>query len=61
MKLNGSHIVVTGAAGGIGKALARRFHAGAAEPGLHFRFRERVDHFAIEPGDDRRRRSRGRG
>ena len=30
MKLPSSHIVVTGAAGGIGKALARRFHAGGA-------------------------------
>ena len=30
MKLPSSHIVVTGAAGGIGQALARRFHAGGA-------------------------------
>jgi len=30
MKLHNSHIVVTGAAGGIGRALAHRFHAGGA-------------------------------
>ena len=30
MKLPSSHIVVTGAAGGIGQALAHRFHAGGA-------------------------------
>jgi hypothetical protein len=30
MDLNGRHVVVTGAAGGIGSALARRFHAAGA-------------------------------
>jgi NAD(P)-dependent dehydrogenase (short-subunit alcohol dehydrogenase family) len=30
MQLNGKHVVVTGAAGGIGSALARRFHAAGA-------------------------------
>ena len=30
MQLNGKHTVVTGAAGGIGEALATRFHAGGA-------------------------------
>ncbi len=30
MELNGRHVVVTGAAGGIGKALAHRFHAAGA-------------------------------
>lgn len=30
MELNGKHVVVTGAAGGIGAALARRFHAAGA-------------------------------
>ncbi len=30
MELRGKHVVVTGAAGGIGRALAERFHAGGA-------------------------------
>ena len=30
MELSGRHVVVTGAAGGIGAALARRFHAEGA-------------------------------
>jgi len=30
MELHGKHVIVTGAAGGIGRALAERFHAGGA-------------------------------
>ncbi|MFZ9481392.1 MAG: SDR family NAD(P)-dependent oxidoreductase, partial [Ilumatobacteraceae bacterium] len=43
MELAGRHVVVTGAAGGIGSALARRFHAAGARLTLTDLHQEALD------------------
>jgi len=50
-ELDGRKALITGATGGIGKAIARSFHRQGAVVGLHGTRKEKLDTFARELGD----------